>query len=198
MSKRNKILIQGIVLIAIISAVLLINGCGKQSPLSPTSNNTDMKQAFGPDNVETQWGRVFSMGSGGLAGISADPNSTDTLDTSVLGYESEFIVPAGAVDAQVQITCTPQNYFTQYGMVYVYDFGPDGLTFNQPAILTLDLDALEDYNPTDTDFNRVELRLYDEASRTWQLIEVDTDLSDGVVEFEIDHFSRYGIGGRTL
>ena len=56
--------------------------------------------------------------------------------------------------------------------------------------------ALEEYN-TGSAYVAAELYYWNPESGEWELAEVDYKIADGKAEFNIDHFSRYGIGGRT-
>ncbi|MBD3170428.1 MAG: hypothetical protein GF307_13165 [candidate division Zixibacteria bacterium] len=200
MSKRTNLIAKIFIPLAIFAGIMLMQGCGKMSPVAPTTTEqADLKDPFGDSQVESQWGRVYSQANHPPKGMTPNGvSAADSMHFNVLGYETRFIVPGGATPNTGSITCSPSNFFTASGMVYIFDFGPDGLTFSASATLEIEMAALEDYNPNDKPFVGAEIYYFNPSTGAWELQEVDTDIGDGKVEFNIDHFSRYGIGGRTL
>ncbi|MCP4632419.1 MAG: hypothetical protein GY855_05795 [candidate division Zixibacteria bacterium] len=196
MKNRQKGYTRSAFLVMFIIGIMIITGCGNQSPVSPVSDQASHQEPFDPSSIEGQWGRVLGFSMHDMEGGSAGLDGT-AIDVSMLGYESKYVIPADAVGDPLDITCVPSNWLTSIGMIYIYDFGPDGTEFDVSTTLSLDMDALEDYNPNSKAFIGAELRLYNPNTGAWELQEIDTTIIDGKVEFNIDHYSRYGIGGRN-
>ncbi|MBD3168578.1 MAG: hypothetical protein GF307_03775 [candidate division Zixibacteria bacterium] len=200
MSNRRSVLIRLSVLFLVVFGVALVNGCGKNSPVAPGSEQTDVleqKEPFGPSNVEQQWGRVFYWRFENAAYGYVD-NGGGTMNFSGDGYDAQFQVPDNAVDYWVELWMEGQAYYTESGMVYVFEFGPDGLQFREDATLIIETKALKDYNDNGS-IEGAELMYWDPDQQDWQFEEFDDDSDgDGYYEFKIGHFSRYGIGGRIL
>ncbi|MCP4632700.1 MAG: hypothetical protein GY855_07215 [candidate division Zixibacteria bacterium] len=190
------------ILVIVVLAFAVIQGCSNLSPVAPEQDETTYQDPFGTSTIEAQWGRVINYSGHPTVKVIEDPEEPtelkpDTLDVDVLGYKAEYIIPPQSSTTTDDITCTPYNYYTAKGMVYIYNFGPDGKEFDVPTTLKLEIAALEDYNPKAKPFIGAELRLYNPQTRQWELQEIDNSIEDGFVEFSIDHYSRYGIGGRN-
>ena len=200
MSNRKSVVIKLSVLALVIFGVALINGCGKNSPLSPASTDDaviDQKEPFGASNVEQKWGRVFYWKFDGAAFGYVDEGG-GTIEFSGDGYDAQFIVPDNAVNYWEQLWMRGDAYYTQGGMVYVFDFGPDGLQFASDATLIIETKAIKDFDDDDR-FEGAELMYWDPDVQIWHTEEFDDDADgDGYYEFKISHFSKYGIGGRSL
>ncbi len=195
MLRQNQLIARSAVLFVIVAAALILNGCGE---VSPVSNETEIqKEPFGAEQVEQQWGRVFVMKVDHAVDLITSPDHPVEIDIGAGGYNAKLDVPNDATDGVVNITAQASAYLTASGMVYVFNFGPDGLEFNESAKLTIEVNAIEDYDD-DGVFDGAELRYWNPSKEVWELYETDTDADgDGKYEFNVDHFSRYGIGGRT-
>ncbi len=197
MFKRKSVIISSFVFIAVLVGIMLINGCGKVAPVGPDNDQTALKEPFGNEQVEQQWGRVFVMKVDHAVDLITSADHPVEIDIGAGGYNAELDVPPGATGGVVNITAQASAYLTASGMVYVFNFGPDGLEFNEPVKLTIEVDAIEDYDDSGV-FNGAELRYWNPDTQEWEFQEADDDSDgDGKYEFNIDHFSRYGIGGRT-
>jgi hypothetical protein len=196
MKNRKALFIKLAIVLAVAVGISIINGCEGQLPVSPADNQNNETIFYGYQDLEQQWGKIVLIDGGTEyeTVIDATGGSVDLGD-----YDSiaSFTVPANALDSQVTITSTPSTYLASIGAVYVFEFGPDGLQFNTSAELEFEMSALELYNPNEADFIGADLYLYDVAAESWEIIDTDTDIADGEVDFDIDHFSRYAIGGRT-
>ncbi|MCP4632418.1 MAG: hypothetical protein GY855_05790 [candidate division Zixibacteria bacterium] len=228
------------IVVAVFVGIALINGCGNQSPVSPESTQTDDKVPFGTQQIENKWGRVhyFSF-FGGVDGYVDQGGGSMEFEGE--SYTAEFEIAPGTVNEWTEIHCSISSYETENGLVYVFDFGPDGLAFNPPAKLRMDVRPFESYfdyywgdwgypdgsggwddpyDPYDPysppsgggmyppgGFGKeagvdslvvegFELNYWNPDTQDWELIEF-IEAVDGILEFNVEHFSRYGIGGRT-
>ena len=119
------------------------------------------------------------------------------LETNNKDYKAKFEVPQKSLDNDVDITCTPSWYYTASGIVYVLDFGPEGLIFDPPATLEMKVKGFEDFNPTGKDYIGFELSWYDPENSGWELQKFEVKKDKENIKFDIHHFSRYAISGRV-
>ena len=112
-------------------------------------------------------------------------NEDDTLQIPVLYYVNIWYVPAGAVSnpeiCSVQVT---QGTNSSNQPITRYDFGPEGLEFNQSTYLT--------HNTAAPNNTPVELWWFNPANSAWELVRLGS-IKDGKIVFPIDHFSIYSI-----
>lgn len=121
-------------------------------------------------------------------GTITSPDSTLTLE-----------VPAGALDDSVEITASaiadpagaaPADFVVMDGTGY--DLQPDGLTFNQPATLTIRVAGL----PLPEGVSLSELRLV-QLDGDGLTLPSAPDPNAEVVTGTVEHFSSYGVGLAT-
>ncbi|PJA26142.1 MAG: hypothetical protein CO189_12365 [candidate division Zixibacteria bacterium CG_4_9_14_3_um_filter_46_8] len=195
MFNRKSHALRGFILLAIIIGIVLVNGCGKLSPTGPQNDQAIQKEAFGIEDIEAQWGKTFKGGFLPNQNQQVGTNE-DSILIDCFGYKSIFRLPAGSVRQPTLITIAPSRYLTASGAVYVFNFGPEGLNFNESTTLGLDISALEAYNPNPgVPFPSIKFYWWNTSTSTWDLQESDSDFSDGNADFHIDHFSRYAISG---
>ncbi|MBD3168041.1 MAG: hypothetical protein GF307_01065 [candidate division Zixibacteria bacterium] len=203
MSNRKNAVLRTLVLASALFVAMIIGGCSQQnSPVSPENDSADLKEPFSHDAVAQQWGRIYGINlfeeKVNLVEPEDEGDSAVEVEIDAGAYEAELNVPSNAVDSAVSITAASTAYMTASGMVYVIEFGPSGLVFNTPATLSIEFSAIEDFADDDEDLTGAEIRYWNPNTCEWELQEVDYDIDDGTVDFTIEHFSRYGIGGRTL
>ncbi|MBD3232480.1 MAG: hypothetical protein GF315_02010, partial [candidate division Zixibacteria bacterium] len=86
MLRRNHLIVRSAVLFVIAAAMLLLNGCGE---LSPVSNETEIqKEPFGAEQVEQQWGRVFTMKVDHAVDLVTSPDHPVEIDIGAGGYNA--------------------------------------------------------------------------------------------------------------
>jgi len=54
MNNRKRIVIRSMILLAVLMGVILINGCGKISPVAPEQNDATLTQPSGAQQIEDQ------------------------------------------------------------------------------------------------------------------------------------------------
>ena len=127
---------------------------------------------------------------GQIATSAALPSSGGTVH--LLGSQVTLDVPAGAVSANTEVTVEqlPTGLADARVVGSVYEFGPDGTSFDPPVTITLR------YDPTDLPVGvspRL-LRLHTFVSGYWQLVPGSTvDTDNGTVSGETAHFSTYAV-----
>ena len=98
-------------------------------------------------------------------------------------------VPPGAVDVPIELTIDDRTYYEE-GRVIV-ELGPHGQEFRVPVTLTMDLTGTTTAMEGDAT-----IYWYDEARRAWVDLDGTFDPATKTVSVELEHFSRYGGGGR--
>ncbi len=196
MQNRKRLIFSSLILTALLFGVVMVNGCGKQAPVAPTITQDAQQAPFGTEQIQSRWGRVYYFSFyDGVYGWVNDGGGSMEFDGS--GYEAELIIPEGAVEDWTELTCQGSSYYTENGMVYTFDFGPNGLVFDVPVILRIEADAIEDYDENDQ-FDGAELVYWNPTTQQWEPQEFEDDSDgDGYYDFQINHFSRYAIGGRS-
>ena len=115
----------------------------------------------------------------------------DTQISDKLGEISVFI-PAGALSQPIKISVQESNENqprTQFGIRLagsVYEFGPDGSSFDVPLTIGIKI-AITD----DLDIQRLSPAWYDSEKEQWIPIPALLDLENGLVVFKIDHFTSF-------
>jgi len=138
---------------------------------------------------------------GALALAACD--GSGTLATNAIGSEggtvrtgdglAELVVPAGALTEDVAITITAyEGAVPGAAIAPAWDFQPDGLTFEVPAVMRLTLH--DDIDPSTVDGATLG---WLEGNEFFP-IEGDTVVyDDGTVEGEVTHFTPYSVVGGT-
>jgi hypothetical protein len=176
----------GLVVMAV--AVGMMSGCGDQ-PLAPVDEtaSTDRPTAAGGgaklDKLSTKLVKLADKEVKKLIGPLGD-----TLDVCLngRGRKTGLIVPPSAV---LQLTLLEMKVvecrYRVSGMIYEYDFGPDGQQFGVPCTL-----FLEHSGRAGTLFT---LWWFNPQSGEWEPQRTEA-LEDGKVSFRaVNHFSKYGI-----
>ena len=103
------------------------------------------------------------------------------------------VVPAGAVDYMTPITVTALA-----GRGVAYEFGPQGTTFKKPLTIKQDLGVtnLDDKLLSKLKFNGGYFRSRDDLlggllGIIYELLPATTNAHDGIVQFNVTHFSGY-------
>lgn len=182
-------------LVAFAASVLLLSGCG-DSPVSPVTGDDSVGALL---HVEQNHGALLEQDSNGpspkLLG-NLIRNVFYALESLLIGDDggllslelgdktATFLVPAGALDENALIVMKAVQAPTPMGEATVFDFGPDGLEFSNPATLSLETARAEGSV----------LRLYwwNDSVGRWELQE-SCVVSNGGVHFSVHHFSKYGI-----
>lgn len=183
-----------------LTAVLLFVGCGREtdSPVAPGGNGggpgallyvlDNYGDPFAHDaNADggglTPLGKTFKLKvDGDSATVGVDGGK---LEMQMRGFKSSLDIPKNALSADVVISVEGVLVSTPFCEVLLYDFSPDGLVFNLPASLEVDAGKLE----KGTTFN---LFWWNPESSTWEF-QQECVVDHHKIEFEVQHFSKYGI-----
>ena len=108
--------------------------------------------------------------------------------------EVSILIPEGALDDDIEITIDeldgdkiPDSFAVRVASS-VYDFGPDGMEFDQSVIISITL-AIDE----NTDLDSLVPAWFDEETGQWIPIPCVIDLETGMIIFEIDHFTKFAV-----
>jgi hypothetical protein len=183
--------------LAVVLTLFLVVGCSNKSPVQPFYPDPDNSPVQTVDPDPPELGKILP---GDMSGSGWDPSVIEEFDSKLInkttggtieidrdGYAHEFEVQAGALDENTLITIRSINEDVMGEEMIVFDFGPDGLEFSQPSKLRFEMAELNAFASAGY------LYYYDPVRKKWNLqSSVNVGVSD-VVEFDIDHFSKYAI-----
>ncbi|MCD6161375.1 MAG: hypothetical protein J7K40_03055 [candidate division Zixibacteria bacterium] len=180
-------------LLIAMAGLIAFSGCSNNSPLSSDDENSDLNAINAVDavkNLNPLDHRLLAKG---------DPE-TYLIDSAAVSHEFDddgfemtlsldrktikFIVPEDAIDDDDKdIIILGEKWQTPDGIVYYYTCSPSGLVFEKPITLKQTLE--------NTNYNE-DMYWYNPASLSWEVEDSDK-VVNGIVTFDIDHFSRYAI-----
>ena len=165
-------------------AVLLFIGCS-DTPITGPDSDADISVVLSPDqSVDLSKGIPENPGSecsgSSFPGVYVPINYDCHLHS--------FSIPEGGLTLTTPITL---RIMTTYAIirdkrVLACTFGPSGLVFDRPAVLNIDMTAVNEAAKS------AKLLYFDPAVRDWVVYDQES-VSNGRVEFEISHFSKYAI-----
>ncbi len=166
---------------AVVAIALLAIGCADDAAFAPESaaiSVTDLSAAginHGTNNPD-----VYS--------VTGTVDSGSTILT--INSDMEFEVPANAVVNETSITLTAYVYSDEKGNTtsVVFDCTPS-MTFAVPAEFHVDEDLIDGLEESNGDFHLLYL-----DNGTWVFEDVGEDVGSDI-HFEVDHFSKYAVGG---
>lgn len=184
-------------LLLAVGAVGLLTGCGDMAT-GPNSGTDDLVVVHnigkGNDGTTinggtTQAGLIGELLNGVVGLVNKSASRVvgilgGTVEVPLLAGPSKLVIPAGAVNSPQSITMNVVQakvgncYFTEY------EFGPHGLVFNKPTQLTISLPYA---NGT-----MVTLRWLNPQTGQWE-VQATRAVGAGKVQFQVYHFSKYGI-----
>ncbi len=108
--------------------------------------------------------------------------------------EVALIVPEKALSKTKTITIkeldknkNPKQFAVKLGSS-TYEFGPSGTKFEKPVTISIKLPITEDI-----DIESLTPAWYDEENNKWVPVSGIIDVEDGLVVFEIDHFTKFAV-----
>jgi prenyltransferase beta subunit len=113
-------------------------------------------------------------------------------DTVLSDVEVSMLVRKGAHEGDVRLTIkeveeedNPKQFAVKLASS-VYEFGPDGTSFDEPVVISITVPIDEN-----TDIESLKPAWFDEESGKWITIPCVIDLETGMITFEIDHFTKF-------
>lgn len=193
MNKTGKFTVGLTFLVCTLLALVLLPGCGN-NPVAP-----DIDAPYSYDNGlrGLKYADSLLNADGGTT-LAKRGHSLETADDEAeIGPEGGLVrftfengegwleVPGGALSENTTIYAEAVRLVARRGHVTLFDFHPDGLVFEVPAVLTLEVPDLH---------NGAWLHLswYNTDTGKWEFQE-RARIQNGKVSFEVSHFSKYGI-----
>jgi hypothetical protein len=161
-------------------ALLVFGGCSNNSPMQP-----NLPQSTGLDKlIATGDPLQFSQPVMDAAYIDADDGGV--IEIARESYIHEFVVDAGALGENTEITVKSWRDKISAGDVIVFEFGPDGLVFSKAAHLRFEIAELNERAAS------AKLYHFDPDRKNW-ILQESSQVDNGIAEFPIYHFSKYAI-----
>ena len=157
-------------------SVLAAMGCGTNSPVTPSQDDT-LPGVENPLFVQL----TASSGSSSSIELGASPGTIISAEEGGIvtnGYYTLYF-PPGALDEDTEITIEMPSFPEA-----VVELGPHGIQFNKPVTMSLSLDMV------DSDAEGFVVYYYNEDSGLWENIGGET--TDQATIVELEHFSDYG------
>lgn len=189
MWELRQILPRAITLLLILT-VVTIWGCSDSITQAPGNGDTALDSGPRDDGSgQTDPPEVVS-------GTEIDANTGGTIDiaNSKDAAACRLIVPAHALDSNTTITAELREVWEADSSYLDFDFGPDGLTFNQPVVLVIDVNLFADPN-----LKYVDWFWYHPCANRW-VLQGRFIPRNGQIKIILNHFSKYrGLsqGGQT-
>lgn len=180
----------------ILSTFIILGGCS-QNPIESKTDNYDVTSGFQALSFIDSLG-ASNAGSSAAAKVGDDWVFVDSafdiddvdeegseLTIQLDGQDVHFIIPEGAVTEEIDISICGWKYSTPFGYAFIYECGPSGQQFNVP------IQVIQYAEDDDGDCAGMFYQ-GDEEDDQWELEQISV-IENGNVEFEIHHFSKYGI-----
>lgn len=180
------------ILSMILSAFVILGGCS-QNPIESKTENYDITSGLQALSfIDTL--QESSVGSSAakigddwvLIDYACDEENIDEegeeLTIELDGQDVHFIIPEDAVTDDVDISICGWKYSTPFGYAFIYECGPSGQQFNIP------IQVIQYAEDDDGDC----AGMFYQGDDDWELEQISV-IENGNVEFEIHHFSKYGI-----
>lgn len=187
-----------ILLVVLGSLALGLYGCGKISPTALETEGLSTPPIQPPKNglpSEVLWPKMMVECDTVHIEAKIYDDTWNFVDLPLPGYYHWFIVPEEAVEEDVTITIAIVRYTywdedeQEWSYMAEFDFGPDGLEFDEDDPARLVIDAIW----LDLEGNeQAVLRYYNEDTDLWEEV-ASTKVRWRRVKFYLEHFSMYAI-----
>jgi hypothetical protein len=167
--------------LAVVLTLLLVLACSNNTPVQtvlPESQEFFRPPPGSPDPssvIETYDAALINKTTGGI------------IEIERAEYVHEFEVLPGALRQSTVITVRTINQQVLEKEMIVFEFVPDGLEFSESSKIRFDMTELN--GSANTGY----LYYQDPVSKRWILQSFANVGVSGIVEFDIDHFSKYAI-----
>ena len=166
-----------------IALFFLFFSCSQKTPTAPVGSQAPNPQAgvvsTGPQNSLSLGGGFLGNTVGKLIGWLGGSLFIPIQNTNRV---SILTIPAGSLLSPVYITASAR--FDSYENATFYDFGPDGLSFLKPALLT--------HRAREPDGTKLILWYYNPTTKKWESAGSATVIA-GTATFSVLHFSKWAV-----
>lgn len=187
-TRASKLLAIVLGVVVMVVAVGMMSGCGEKplAPIDQTVNPERPTAAGGGNKFDKLSTKLIKIADKEIKKLVGPLGDTLAVCLNGRGRKTGLIVPPAAV---LQVTLLDMRVsearYRVSGMIYEYDFGPDGQLFNVPCTLFLD--------HVGRDGTLFTLWWFNPESGEWEPQRTEA-LEDGRVSFRaVNHFSKYGI-----
>jgi hypothetical protein len=167
----------------VVAVALGLAACGQDSgPLAPTGQGT----AVNPATVTINGVQLLKA----PAGLRLSSSVTKEIDEDggTLTVDGAWLtVPAGALDDDEDISMANASD------LWAFDFGPDGLTFDSSATLTVKITISQLVEIGVDPYDLKIAYATNGMSNDWQILGGSYDPNAEEISLPIDHFSRYSL-----
>jgi len=178
--KRDLTGLKRVGLLVLLAAVLTIAGCSDNSVLGPEPIET----------VQLNRGVIEVTPLTAYTFVEAEkwvnPETGDVIAINRNVYHHEFVVEPAGIDNPELITVKSDKEIVKSKQAITFEFGPDGLVFNEASKLEFQMAELNALARS------AKLYYLDPKIGDW-VLQAELPVKDGVVTFEIYHFSKYAI-----
>lgn len=190
-SELMRWILGSLIAFAVVVGMSSITGCGN-TPTGPVDQDhslsalqfVDQQSGAGEPLVsDSAYARVLEGLLHDLTSLLVGPGG-GTLEVQLGDNSGTLRIPPGALRRLVRITMGALQHETPWNNATIFEFGPDGLVFILPAMLTLETDR--------PDGTLLRIYWWNPDKRVWVFQQAAT-VRDGRVSFMIRHFSKYGI-----
>lgn len=169
--------------LAVVLTLFLVIGCSNKNPIQPMIADPDPPDLFRPPPVGPDPSSIIEEFDAGLI----NKITGGIIEIERGEYLHEFEVQPRAIRQSTLITIRSINEQVLGEEMIVFEFGPDGLQFSESSKLRFDMAELN--GSANTGY----LYYYDPVRKQWSLQSFANVGVSGIVEFDIDHFSKYAI-----
>ncbi len=122
----------------------------------------------------------ISQETGREGGILADSEVLLNIPENALTQSTQITIKESSEDKPTNFAVKIQSS--------IYEFGPDGVQFNQPVTIAIKFAFTDDIN-----LEELAPAWYDQKTEQWLKIPAIIDLKNGLVIFQIDHFTTFAL-----
>lgn len=166
----------------LLTLILALVGCQKETPFSPTSEDSFMRPSSQLTFLQSKTQRLNKFFSSSQL-ITVAQGGIMTSGDNASGFSSLDFQP-GAVPQDTIIN------FDWDSQGYVSDLSPHGIVFNNPVTMRL---SYKDADLTGVNEDSLKIWYYHSGTDSWELIGGTVNKTEKYVEVIITHFSRYAL-----
>ena len=166
---------------------------GDDSDSSDTQDSTDDSE---PESIASDTGEAtLPLNDEGTVEVEVTITSEDSVSTIVIPEGTTPINDQGEPQDE-SITCQPSDIPEDAppadNVIAVYDYGPDGTTFDQPVTITMSYDPAE--IPEGVAEEDLIIAFFDESTGEWvPLDDIVVDTENNTISGTVTHFTIFGI-----
>jgi len=184
---RNLMNLRRVGVLILLAAVITIAGCSDNSILGPDQNETSNLGRVNPFTSLTAMAVLPDAGASVVeASMAISAEAGGVIPINIDNYRHSFVVEPGGLDSSKVISVMVQNEIVNGRNAVSFEFGPDGLVFNEASKLEFQMAEIN------AKARYAKLYYFDPLVQNW-VLQAEGSVVRGIVTFEIYHFSKYAI-----